>query len=675
MQQQTLLQPHPIAEPKGTNLEANSTRMKQQQSATASEQPSKIFINPKFAKAHINPKFLATQESLRPPVPETVVPAQGTIHLNPAFLERLRMQQVPGSSATASPVTTIASALASSSFAPQCSISKAPSLVANKITYSGPVNPIIKNTRRKLIRAIPVTSASLKAPSSAPTLAPLVKIGKNKLIRSTVPRNVGLESVKAASLIPQRKYLKIDRRVPKRLSSGKPSFVKRYALSRVNSITAKRVVITDPKLLKLTRKGVTKPGATTRGPLPYTSSNKRLVLVNINGVLYRSTPNTLQKSVPSSLSQRTQGQHVVPELARKGKEHFLVIRGTRFALDRTGMRLRMVGSAGPVPEKRPPETRMHRIDIGGLTYKARQDGTFVRTDVHRTRNHLSVAKQRSIQVLATRLKKCNEPCHIYRRLGKCLAHSRGKCPKLHDPKHISICRKFLRGECTVEGCLMSHNVSLEKMPVCRYFLEGRCVRDVCPYLHKKVSEKERICHAFLNGFCALAGKCPNRHVFQCPEYERDGKCDRIKCPYPHGRKEIKSKPSIQSAPSEKSRKGTVPSKQPETIGPPPVLPLRYYREEAADRETTAQTGELSVSERNQLKRMLGEVDQMKLRHAVSDGTPDDGSVSIAREAVDIPPVGEPSVAGGNGEEESEEDIRPLVLRRKKLGTLPSFIPI
>ncbi|XP_052872162.1 zinc finger CCCH domain-containing protein 3 [Anopheles cruzii] len=661
--------------------------MKQQQAAT--EQPSKIFINPKFAKAHINPKFLATQESLRPPVenaPETIVatmPVQGSIHLNPAFLERLRMQQVPAaSSATAPPVTKIASALASSSFVPQCSISKPPSLVANKISYSGPVNPIIKNTRRKLIRAIPVTSASLKAPSNAPTLAPLVKIGKNKLIRSTVPRNVVLENVKAAGVIPQRKYLKIDRRVPKRLSPGKPSFVKRYALSRVNSITAKRVVITDPKLLKLTRKGVTKPGATTRGPLPYASSNKRLVLVNINGVLYRSTPNTLQKSVPGNgSSQRTQGQHVVPEMARKGKEHFLVIRGTRFALDRTGMRLRMVGSAGPVPEKRPPETRMHRIDIGGLTYKARQDGTFVRTDVHRTRNHLSVAKQRSIQVLATRLKKCNEPCHIYRRLGKCLAHSRGKCPKLHDPKHISICRKFLRGECTVEGCLMSHNVSLEKMPVCRYFLEGRCVRDVCPYLHKKVSEKERICHAFLNGFCALAGKCPNRHVFQCPEYERDGKCDRNKCPYPHGRKEAKSKPTIQSAPSEKSKRGTVPSKRPETIGPPPVLPLRYYREEAADRETTAQTGELSVSERNQLKRMLGEVDKMKLRHAEArDGTPDDdGSVSIASddraEAVDIPPVGESAAPGGQGEEGSEEDIRPLVLRRKKLGTLPSFIPI
>uniref|UniRef100_A0A2M4BGJ4 Putative polyadenylation factor i complex subunit yth1 cpsf subunit n=1 Tax=Anopheles marajoara TaxID=58244 RepID=A0A2M4BGJ4_9DIPT len=654
-----------------------------QQPQQAMEQPSKIFLNPKFAKAHINPKFLTKQETLRPEMlPQTVPQPQTTIHVNPAFLEKLRTQQVPaGVPATGVPPFSIPA-----SFVPVAShsqaIGKLPHLPAAAVAnaHYGPANPIIKNTKRKLIRAATPASPAV-SPSKHPShqlteLAPMVKIGKNKLIRSTVPSlMVGLENVKPAivNVLPQRRSLKIDRRLPKTLLRNvlpaKPTFVKRYALSRIDGLTARRVVITDPKLLKLKRKTATKsfdePG-NSKAAVAYASKNKKLVLVNINGVLYRSSTNKLQKSIPTAKPPATQ-------TVRKGaKEQVLVIRGTRFALDRTGMRLRTIAGTGDGERKiggsiRAPEPhRMHRIDIGGLTYKARKDGTFIRTDVHRTRNHLSVAKQRSIQVLTSRLRKCNEPCHIYRRLGKCLAHSRGKCPKLHDPKHISICRKFLSGECTVEGCLLSHSVTLEKMPVCRFFLEGRCVRDDCPYLHKKVSEKERICDAFLNGFCPLADKCPNRHVFQCPEFERNGHCERIKCPYPHGRKESKPKPTPQrTAPvdSEAKKQETEAREQ---------VPVRYYRDDA-----TGETGELSASDRRQLTRMLGAVDKMKQRHGEDAGCvsiPTDAATS--REAsTDESPEQSIEEEACEREEDIAEDTRPPVLRRKKLGTLPSFIPI
>ncbi|XP_050097010.1 zinc finger CCCH domain-containing protein 3 [Anopheles aquasalis] len=656
-----------------------------QQPQQGMEQPSKIFLNPKFAKAHINPKFLAKQETLRPEeLPQNVPQPQTTIHVNPAFLEKLRTQQVPaGAPATGATPFSSSVPAASHSLAIR-TLPHTPCGVATKTSY-GPANPIIKNTKRKLIRAAtasPVVSPSKQPSHQLPELAPMVKIGKNKLIRSTVPSMmVGLENVKptTVNVLPQRRSLKIDRRLPKAMLRdvlpAKPTFVKRYALSRIDGLTTRRVVITDPKLLKLKRKTATKslnePGS-SKATIAYASKNKKLVLVNINGVLYRSSTNKLQKSIPTA-------RPAAAQTVRKGaKEQVLVIRGTRFALDRTGMRLRTIAGAGDGERKlggsiRAPEPhRMHRIDIGGLTYKARKDGTFVRTDVHRTRNHLSVAKQRSIQVLTSRLRKCNEPCHIYRRLGRCLAHSRGKCPKLHDPKHISICRKFLSGECTVEGCLLSHNVTLEKMPVCRFFLEGRCVRDVCPYLHKKVSEKERICDAFLNGFCPLADKCPNRHVFQCPGFERNGRCERIKCPYPHGRKETKPKPtSPRTAPVDSDSDAR---KLETTEVPATIAPVRYYREDA-----TGETGELSVSDRKQLTRMLGAVDKMKKQHGE-----DAGCVSIQtdaatpREAVASPDESpEQSIEGEAcaGEEETEEDTRPPVLRRKKLGTLPSFIPI
>ncbi|KFB50384.1 AGAP005735-PA-like protein [Anopheles sinensis] len=673
-------------------------------------QPSKIFINPKFAKAHINPMFLASHGSLMRVDADHQVqnpPQQAAIHVNPAFLQKLRSQQVTTATTVAATVTSAAPAAMVTSANAYRMLESRPSEPAGKPPpFSGAVNPIIKNTRRKLIRATTASGAKVTAmhnPNDAKRtvigtansqLAPLVKIGKNKLIRSSVPATTGMENVKP-KVLPERKSLRIDRRIPPRSPMEKPSFVKRYALSRINGINPKKVVITDRKLLKLKRnimpvKKVEKAIA-NKSTVAYASKNKRLVLVNINGVLYRSSNNKLQKSLPAVSKSAPASSYNHPA---KTKEHFLIIRGTRFALDRTGMKLRTIRDAAAALHA--PEPRMNRIDIGGLTYKARKDGTFIRTDNHRTRSHLSTAKQRSIQVLASKLKKCNEPCHIYRRLGKCLAHNRGKCPKLHDPKHVSICQKFLRGECILDGCLLSHNVSLEKMPVCTFFLEGRCMRDVCPYLHKKVSEKERICDAFLNGFCALADKCPNRHIFQCPEFERNGKCDRIKCPYPHGRKEMKKKPAAGS----NSPVTVETTAHPETIALP-ALPVRYYQDDGTSRTSSKvnqpeKSGELSASERMQLKRMLGEVDKMKQRHAheevdqlqpAGSGIQDDGeSVSIEGEP-DDDDGGDRKTAGGwpaddavpedenAGGSDEEEDTRPPVLRRKALGTLPSFIPI
>uniref|UniRef100_A0A182TTF7 C3H1-type domain-containing protein n=1 Tax=Anopheles melas TaxID=34690 RepID=A0A182TTF7_9DIPT len=547
------------------------------------EQPSKIFINPKFAKAHINPMFLASNGSFRQPEVQQAMPAshQSKIHLNPAFLNKLGIQQVmPPTTAPAAPA----------------------------------------------LPAVP-----------------------------TVPQ-------------PQP---------PASHSKRNPTALQVHEKSATGKM----------------------------GTIAYASKNKQLVLVNINGVLYRSSTNKLQKSVSRSGTAPSSSSSIIghspAKPARKAKEHFLIIRGVRFALDRTGMKLRSVGGTTPptaiTGSRGYAEPRLNRIDIGGLTYKARKDGTFIRTDSHRTRNHLSVAKQRSIQVLASKLKKCNEPCHIYRRLGKCLAHQRGKCPKVHDPKHVSICQRFLRGECLLDGCLLSHDItSLEKMPVCRFFLEGRCVREPCPYLHKKVSESVRICDAFLNGFCSLADKCPNRHVFQCPTFEQEGKCDRARCPYPHGKKESRRK---QDKPSTSMVAHKSEPKEPAT-----VPHVRYYKDEGqsltVETEHRSETGELmSASERNQLKRMLGEVDKMKQRHREND----DHSVATenrpaeGNEQIVSMPETAPTLAGGDRsdacyspseptpddpmndsdgvKEVGEEDTRPPALRRKALGPLPAFIPI
>lgn len=66
--------------------------------------------------------------------------------------------------------------------------------------------------------------------------------------------------------------------------------------------------------------------------------------------------------------------------------------------------------------------------------------------------------------------------------------------------------RFLQGACVNEKCLLSHNVSPEKMPTCKFYLEGICSKDNCPYLHVKISPKADICRDFLEGYCKMATK-------------------------------------------------------------------------------------------------------------------------------------------------------------------------
>ncbi|XP_050664396.1 zinc finger CCCH domain-containing protein 3 [Leptidea sinapis] len=111
-----------------------------------------------------------------------------------------------------------------------------------------------------------------------------------------------------------------------------------------------------------------------------------------------------------------------------------------------------------------------------------------------------------------KLKLNNIPCRLYTKYGKCLRNSNGKCIYVHDKKHVSLCRKFLKGICHDKNCPLSHEVSVNKMPTCFFFLKGMCVKDNCPYLHVKLSEKTKICPDFVRGYCEKGDKCLLRHV-------------------------------------------------------------------------------------------------------------------------------------------------------------------
>lgn len=48
---------------------------------------------------------------------------------------------------------------------------------------------------------------------------------------------------------------------------------------------------------------------------------------------------------------------------------------------------------------------------------------------------------RPVHPSANKLKKCNIPCPIYRKFGRCRGKDRGTCQKIHDPAQIIICPK------------------------------------------------------------------------------------------------------------------------------------------------------------------------------------------------------------------------------------------
>lgn len=199
------------------------------------QKPSTIFINPKFKNAHINPNFLQPNK----------------IHVNPKFLA----QNLLNAQGSAIPKPTIPDKID-------------PSIETN--------NPIIRNTRRTLIRAPVATASRSNFPLSISQSndsterkrtnyqqqpKQLIKISKTKLVTAAhlmqcqqkeneIIKNTTESIIKSKKL--QRKtetkesIYKIDRRQAP-LQKKKSNIVSTYSIRRV---TPKKVLVTDRKLIR-----------------------------------------------------------------------------------------------------------------------------------------------------------------------------------------------------------------------------------------------------------------------------------------------------------------------------------------------------------------------------------------------------------------------------------------
>ncbi|EDW93162.1 zinc finger CCCH domain-containing protein 3 [Drosophila yakuba] len=555
-------------------------------------QPSttrKVYINPNFQlqgqTAHQLPFQMAFQAFQTPPQPQL----QPAIHINPHFLhrqramyeqcqreqqEQLMMQQVSASYYLQDPPVPTIPLMATPPPPPAKIISKASTCLVRK--------PQVKSS------ALPVKPAAPVPVSSVSSLVqpPLVSISKRKIVRQgawkTAPAVAAPHPPPPAKRTRYKLVRAISLTCTPLVKKRRPlrEFVGQYALRRTNEAQTTKKLSSKPQVLKL---GV----------------NKSLSMVSIHGVMYKKISKNKITKLDASSSARVAKTTSPRTLQRTLSGRTLFVSGNKFILDPSGCRLtRVPPSAAGAVQSSVNRSILRRIDIGGLTYVASPKAlnVFVRTTNHVSRAHLITAKQRSLTLLNKSLVKTNVPCAIFQKLGKCAAHNRGKCRKLHDKRQVAICVSFLRGECTKPECLLSHNVTLEKMPVCRYYLRGVCVREDCPYLHKKLSSKTEICIDFVRGYCPLAAECNKRHEFACPELERKGKCELPRCVFckkPPSKRLVK----VKSRPKPSCKPVTVPdtAKEPATEQELPTS-SRYFGTHKEPAEAILTTNDVEQEE-------------------------------------------------------------------------------
>jgi hypothetical protein len=107
---------------------------------------------------------------------------------------------------------------------------------------------------------------------------------------------------------------------------------------------------------------------------------------------------------------------------------------------------------------------------------------------------------------------------FFNKFGEC--KDGAACKYIHERTKIRVCGEFLRGECTSEKCLLSHQVESDKMPTCFRFIKGECTDVRCPYRHVMVSREAPVCTEFLKGFCQLGSACTKKHVLAKRKEER-----------------------------------------------------------------------------------------------------------------------------------------------------------
>ncbi|XP_076303420.1 zinc finger CCCH domain-containing protein 3 isoform X2 [Lasioglossum baleicum] len=566
------------------------------------QEKSLVHINPKMMKSVINSNENTGNHSIQVTtnIKDNFLPKQNSIkksvYVNPKLIKKLSSSMQPKPVEQKETVTPTISH-------PVCSRLKFIKNVNSVRTVNCPRKSnsnIVLLSKRKLIR---VKRSSRKSLNASQTEISKMKKSLN-LVKTVKPSSNKLLKTKTINTSQQS--------ISKYTTSMKSPIIKpKINKYRIDRTIPKTIIVKDH--LNQTQAKVI---------------NKKMELITIAGIVYKSSKNQL---VRKSYGAK--------------KKHTTNIKSDKFIVATNGKKLCRIK---PLKEA----LGNSRMKIVNKVTGSKLSPNLSQKSNYKT-NISNKVKQRSIQILRNKMQKNNQPCLIFQRFGYCSNHEKGTCLKRHDKKQISLCRKFLQGNCLLDKCPLSHDIGPEKMPTCKYFLEGCCTRDGCPYRHIKVSSNTPICREFLQGYCAKGQECKQRHENLCPEFEKMEKCSKGKhCPYPH-----KSQTSLTKQ-NHLKRKYNVRNDQithPKLNDMSPSNNenrLRYY--EQTD----------TVADKSFNKRRDGLIKKLNLMKAVAQT---DSIIEILDDTVNFEFTLENSI--------SEDVSDAKVIKRPPIGNLPAYIPI
>ncbi|KAI3332262.1 hypothetical protein HD806DRAFT_187183 [Xylariaceae sp. AK1471] len=193
------------------------------------------------------------------------------------------------------------------------------------------------------------------------------------------------------------------------------------------------------------------------------------------------------------------------------------VEGVRFHVTQQGSKL------VKAPDDLNPPTATPKVaSLFGVKFHRTKNGNLVR--------HGVVQAQRR----AGGVKKVNERCKAFSSTGTC---PKGPtCRYIHDASKTAICKNWLlKGECPKgDNCDLSHEVTEERTPLCMHYANGKCNNPTCSYVHAEHSPTDPVCRVFgIYGYCEKGAQCPDRHVFECPDFSNKGVCKLKGCKRPH----------------------------------------------------------------------------------------------------------------------------------------------
>ncbi|KAH6630704.1 hypothetical protein B0J18DRAFT_443373 [Chaetomium sp. MPI-SDFR-AT-0129] len=242
----------------------------------------------------------------------------------------------------------------------------------------------------------------------------------------------------------------------------------------------------------------------------------------------------------------------------------IVVQDVRFTVAKNGSKLIKVPGDGN-SAKATPKSAL----IGGVKFYRSKNGNLYRHGVVKAQRYVSwdsVAGPLTPGIFGRQsgtVKKLDVPCKQFSMTGNSIFPNRHpkrfisgravvgqrrftnratgscavpRCRYAHDAHRVAICKDFLQqGECpSGANCDLSHDPTPERTPACLHFARDSCTKPDCKYAHVKVSPAAPVCRDFgFYGYCRKGAECPDRHVFECPNFSNTGVCKIKGCKLAH----------------------------------------------------------------------------------------------------------------------------------------------